>query len=265
MKPKKMAQVIISITILIIFIFFITGCRLRQAVQVNEIFDKPFLQESAAHAYRVYYIDERRVSVDNSTVKREIEAWNCLGLEGEWQLRVHFHYEGMKNGTLSAETTFIMPPRPEDGPWESLPFDLNLIGKLYIDFSPLPPPNKGDETVYVMRKDNVITITTSDPGTAEEPLDDELPLVPLVPELPLTPLVPPSPDDELPLTPLVPQKKLLIQLAEPENALSVFNLYPAENHPGGQRILTYHMPQVDLRPIPIIYDSHPSCFTGSDD
>ena len=256
MKPKKMAQVIISITILIIFIFFSTGCRLRQVLQVNEIFDKPDLQESAAHAYHVYYIDERAINLYHSTVKREIEAWNCLGLEGEWQLRIYNHYEGIKNGTLSAETTFIMPPRPESGPWESLPFDLSLIGKLYLDYSPLPPPNKGDETIYIIRKDNVITIATDGSITAEEPPDDELPL---------TPLVPPPPDDEIPLARLVPQKELLIQLTEPEYALGVFNLYPAEDHPGGQRIITYHMLQIGLKPLPIIFDSHPSCLVGSDD
>ena len=58
----------------------------------------------------------------------EAEAWNCLGLEGEWRGRGIIAITGY--GSISGDWSFTMPPRPDSGPWLSPPFSYTISGTL---------------------------------------------------------------------------------------------------------------------------------------
>ncbi len=56
------------------------------------------------------------------------DAWNCDGLEGDWQLEGELVIEGY--GTISGGGSLYFPPRPEEGPWDSEPFSYSMEGTL---------------------------------------------------------------------------------------------------------------------------------------
>ena len=60
--------------------------------------------------------------------RADYDAWNCAGLAGDWQIRGELEIFGL--GTIYGEGAFTMPPRPDSGPWESLPFSYAMSGKL---------------------------------------------------------------------------------------------------------------------------------------
>jgi hypothetical protein len=73
----------------------------------------------AARSHMIFTGEEFRADYD---------AWNCSGLAGVWQIRGDLEIFGM--GTIFGEGSFTMPPRPDSGPWESLPFSYTMSGTL---------------------------------------------------------------------------------------------------------------------------------------
>lgn len=61
----------------------------------------------------------------------EYDAWNCDGIAGQWRIEGEIEVEGY--GTISGGGSFNMPPRPDDGPWESEPFSYTMSGTLTMD------------------------------------------------------------------------------------------------------------------------------------
>ena len=183
-----------------------------------------------------------------TSYKFERDLWNCSGLEGTWHFRESLRYYGETSGVIFGETTFTMPPRPEEGPWESLPFTFTKSGTTQTG---------GGHAVHTLSyEDAILTLTTSGPfltmatlrghstwgfvsyrgghSVQAGPVSTDFYLGPFLvalvlhPEcdpdftgeppddelVPLKPLVPPEelpldpPDDELPLKPLVPELPL---------------------------------------------------------
>jgi hypothetical protein len=60
--------------------------------------------------------------------RADYDAWNCSGLAGVWQIRGELEIFDL--GTIFGEGAFTMPPRPDSGPWESLPFSYTMSGTL---------------------------------------------------------------------------------------------------------------------------------------
>lgn len=56
------------------------------------------------------------------------DAWNCHGIEGEWNIGGELIIEGY--GTIRGGGTFVFPPRPVDGTWDSEPFSYSMEGTL---------------------------------------------------------------------------------------------------------------------------------------
>ncbi len=63
-------------------------------------------------------------------INAEFDAWNCQGLEGKWQA-IHWQEVPYTPAVLSAEYSFNMPPRPETGPWESLPIETYTMSDVF--------------------------------------------------------------------------------------------------------------------------------------
>ncbi len=73
------------------------------------------------------------VSSVAQVINAEFDAWNCQDLEGVWQAK-HWQQVPYAPAILSAEYSFFMPPRPDTGPWESLPVDTyTMSDSFYID------------------------------------------------------------------------------------------------------------------------------------
>lgn len=105
---------------------------------------------------RIHLIETGEDPAAGTSYKFERDLWNCSGLEGTWHFRESLRYYGRTSGVIYGETTFAMPPRPEDGPWESLPFNYTFSG---TTFSP-----GGDSTEWTFNYEDVIlTLKTSGP------------------------------------------------------------------------------------------------------
>ncbi len=63
--------------------------------------------------------------------KADYDVWNCSGLEGQWQFKGEIVIADL--GTISGEGSFVMPPRPDDGSWESFPYSYTMTGQLRDD------------------------------------------------------------------------------------------------------------------------------------
>ncbi len=78
--------------------------------------------------------------------------WNCHGLEGTWGWESTLVLAGF--GEASGQTTFLMPPRPEQGPWQSAPFGCEFSGVFHVDDAVV--------TINVTYSNVVVEITVDD-------------------------------------------------------------------------------------------------------
>jgi hypothetical protein len=86
--------------------------------------------------------------------RAEADGWNCSGLQGEWNWRYTLDVLGY--GTIEGDTSYIVPPPPESGPWLTEPFSYTLSGTL--DFE-----DAQAEITYIF-EDVVVEIIALDDG-----------------------------------------------------------------------------------------------------
>ncbi len=198
------------------------GDQLVRAVFAKGLLEDPGHPHPSARIHRIW-TGECAMTGDSYELERDL--WNCSGLEGTWYLRESLTYYGRTSGVISGETTFTMPPRPEEGPWESLPFAFTKSGTTLM--------TDGSHTVWTDHYEGVVfTLTTSGPfltmvtyrgqntygfvtysgghSIQAGPISSDFELGPFLVALVLHPECDPDfpgepQDDDIPLTPLVPQ------------------------------------------------------------
>ncbi len=69
-----------------------------------------------------------RIQMSGEGYTADYDAWNCAGLEGEWTMRGELDIVGY--GQIIGDAAFTMPPRPDSGSWDSLPFSYSMSGTL---------------------------------------------------------------------------------------------------------------------------------------
>lgn len=82
-------------------------------------------------------------------VSADYRVWNCDGLEGVWRWEGTVVFAGM--GTITGSASWVMPPRPEAGPWVSAPFSYEFSGVII-------PPEAPAVTLRVTNTNCVVEI-----------------------------------------------------------------------------------------------------------
>lgn len=100
--------------------YSVTAVFVTVVVDDDEIVDPP--ERGAARSHMVF---------EGEGYRADYDVWNCSGLEGEWQFKGEIVIAEL--GTISGSGSFVMPPRPEEGDWESFPYSYTMSGQLRDD------------------------------------------------------------------------------------------------------------------------------------